>query len=131
MGAWYSLYNFSRRETFCTACVGGCKDREMAYHHPSAALIVWYMLRHRGDQIALLSDYDINDGCTCFGQRVTDELVGSFTDVFDDTIAHAVAAGVLIDDGWRRIFDDDPDPRLRNRCLRVNLGTGPLPPAGL
>ena len=131
MGAGYRIYNFTRRERLCTVCVGGMKAREMVWHHPSAALIVWYMLRHRGDQIAIVSDYDINDGRPIFGNEIKWEDVDSFADVFDETIAHAVAARVLIDDGWRRMFDDDPDPNMRNRCLRVDDRPGPLPSEGL
>lgn len=131
MGADYVLVNFTRSEVLPLAFLGGSKAREITKNHSAAALVVWYMLRCRGDEVALVSDYDAEEGRTFFGRKVSHAMIASFKDVQEETIAHAVAARVLIDDGWRRIFEDDPDPVMRLRALRIDNRDGPLPPENL
>lgn len=128
MGTYYELCNFTRRERIRTDRINGMKAREMVWSHASAAVLVWYCLRRRGDQIAFVSD-DTDMGREFFGHRVTEELVGSFTDVTEETIAHAVAAGVLIDNGTERVLADDPE--LLRRLIEVDRRPGGVPPEGL
>lgn len=131
VGAQYELLNFTRSERIPLAFLGGSKAREIIWSHPAAALVVWYMLRYRGDQIALVSDYDPEEGRTFFGRAVSHDLIASFKDVQEEPIAHAIAARVLIDDGWRQICESDPDPEMRLRSLRIDNRNGPLPPEHL
>lgn len=127
MGACYDLINFTRRERLPLVSLAGCKSREITSHHPAAALATWYMLRCRGDEIAFVSDDDVQARRTFFGRTVSHDLIESFTDVLDETIAHAVAARVLIDDGWRQFPENDPDQHLHTRTLRIDDDDGPLP----
>lgn len=129
MGAGYDIVNFTRRERLNTVRIGGMKAREMARDHASASLVVWYFLLRRGDQIALVSDYDIESHRAFFGIVPTYEQLNGFRDVTEEVIAHAVKALLLTDHGEEPMCEDDPDLTLR--LIRVNMNPGPLPPDGL
>lgn len=129
MGACYEVVNFTRRERLNTVGIGGMKSREIAWDHASASLVVWYFLLRRGDQIALVSDYDIESHRAFFGIILTHEELNGFRDVTKEVIAHAVKAKLFTDHGEESIGEDDPD--CTRLLIRVNMNPGPLPPDGL
>lgn len=118
MGAWYSLVNFTKREKVVLVHLGGCKAEEIACFHPVSAIAVWYMLRYRGDNIAFVSDVDIESGRNFFGEIATYELINAFPDRCEETIAHAVGAKVVADHGRKWQDDAEPDV-IYGRDIRV------------
>ncbi len=128
MGATYDLYNFTRRER-----VGGSlpvfSARDFIWNEGAGAVVLWYMFKNRGDQIAFVSDYDVVGHRVVFGERVTDELLNSFKDVTEEYIALAIAAKVVTDHGIK--YQDEHDPSLFTRDLRVDRSDGSLPSDGL
>jgi len=128
MGATYYLYNFTRRER-----VGGSlpafSAREFIWNEGAGAVVLWYMLKNRGDRIAFVSDYDVVERRVVFGERVTDKVLNSFKDVTEEYIKLAINAKVVTDHGIK--WQDELDPSLFTRDIRVDRSDGPLPSDGL
>lgn len=132
MGACFTLCNFTKRE--CVRCSHLCADkaREFIWNPAAGAVVLWYLLRNRGDHIAFVSDYDIdgNPPYRCFGQVVSHQLVNSFVDKTEETIAAGVAAGVFEDHGYRWRDETEPDV-IYQRDVRISDRLGSLPDDGL
>ena len=119
MGITYTLVNFTKREKVTLVHLGGSKAEVIACFRPVSAIAVWYMLRNRGDNVAFVSDVDIESGRYFFGEVATYELINAFPDRCEETIAHAVGAKVVADHGRKWQDDTEPDV-IYERDIRVD-----------
>ena len=119
MGAWFQLYNFTRRERV-GAHLAASKPREFIWNTGPGAVVLWYLFSHRGDKIAFVSDYDCDEKREFFNEVVTRKLLESFTDKTEETIAAAIAAELIEDHGFTWRDEQEPDQyfirdvRIRN-----------------
>lgn len=127
MPASFYLCNFTKQETVGNH-LPASKASEFLLNPGAGAVALWYLFRNRGDQIAFVSDWDIQESRTFFGHDA--KVISSFTDKTDETIAHAIAAGILEDHG--RLWTDDLAPdTVYVRDIRVNHRPGRTPPDNL
>jgi hypothetical protein len=59
MPAIYQLVNATKRETVKYSHLPVSKAREIASNPITAAITTWYMLKHQGDVIGFVSEYDL------------------------------------------------------------------------
>ncbi|WP_144394377.1 hypothetical protein [Pleionea sediminis] len=56
MGVEYILVNETKKEMVCFSHLNGSKMRELAGNAAQSAVVTWYLLNNRGDQIQFVSD---------------------------------------------------------------------------
>lgn len=117
MGECFRLVNMTRGERVEISGFGVDTAREIVRSHGVSAVLTWYMLSCRGDQIAFISDYDTEKARSFFGRVLGRSEIDSFTDVTEQVIDAAMNVGVVIDKGWREI---DGDPSIRIRQVEVS-----------
>lgn len=128
MGASYRLVNLTRRERVEVSCFGVDKAREIVGSHGVSAVVLWYMLSCRGDQIAFVSDHDSDSSREVFGRSLSATEIDAFTDATEFAIEMAARAGVVVDRGWRELADD---ASVRIRHIDIAHMRGQLPSEGL
>ena len=114
MGVTYSLVNHSRGEFVLYAHIPAGKKRELVGNAVSAAITTWYLLEHREDRVAFVSD-DVGDWPFPTGSQ--DDLA-KYQEVTDRVVRELVAAEILKDYGVLWSDPDEPD-RIFERDLRV------------
>jgi len=92
--------------------MGVATAHEIAGDPAAAAVTTWYLLHHRRDTIAFVSD-EVGDWP--FPDTVPEDLA-QCRDVTDETIQALIAAGILRDEGY--LWVDESDPTLYRRALR-------------
>ncbi len=114
MGVGYILVNWTKKEHIHFLHIGADTARELASHPASAAITTWYMLHHLDDRVAFVTDsYDdwpFPDG--------TKDDLDTYREITDEVVTELVENRILIDEGRRIIFEDEPDIYLRE--LRMN-----------
>lgn len=105
MGVGYILVNYSKKELISFNHIGANKARELAGNPVSAAMITWYMLQHKGDTVAFLSD---TYGEWCFPEGTRDEI-SDYRDVTDEVVKSLIEVEILIDLGKTWVDSDEPD----------------------
>lgn len=107
MGEWIQLVNYTRREYFegPRPCM---KPMEWLSNVSACAMITWYMLRHRADDIRFYGDYqDEKEFC---------RISRDFKDITEGVIAAMIEEGILADCG--KSWQDEDDPNLFVRDIR-------------
>jgi hypothetical protein len=126
MGVGYSLVNYTQREKMYYRNIPASTAWELTGNPVAASMTTYYLLKHRGDLIAFISD---SEGEWPFPGGSRKDLK-DYREVTDEVVQALIEAQVLVDEG-REIFDeDDPDVyvrRLRNIFLD-DKGPTPLPP---
>lgn len=104
MGVEYILVNLTKREQISFIHMAGSKMRELAGNPAQAAVVTWYMLNNRGDEIQFVSD---SDGEWPFrhGQRGDKD---HFQDVTLRYIDQLLEQGILKNQGFLYTDPDDP-----------------------
>ncbi len=59
MPATYQLVNATKKETMQYLCLPVSKAKEIATNPVTAAMTSWYLLKHQGDVIGFVSEYDL------------------------------------------------------------------------
>lgn len=108
MGANFQLANRTKREVLHFGEVGATKASEITGCAVTSAIVTWYLLTNRGDEIAFVSDEE--DGWP-FTTGSVDE-VATYTDVTNQVVAQLIAKGILSDEGYLPVLHGDPSLRV-------------------
>jgi len=104
MGVGYMLVNHTRAEVIKFVHLSTSKARELAGDPISAAITTWYLLEHRGDQIAFVSDtegdWPFPSGCPAD--------VADYQEMTDEVVQQLITAGILRDDGIACADETEP-----------------------
>lgn len=105
MGVGYILVNQTRREVIGFDRLPVSKARELAGNPVSAAITTWYLLQHRGEQIAFVSDTE-DDWPFPTGSAVD---FSGYNDVTDEVVRQLIEASILRDDGIAWVDQTEPE----------------------
>lgn len=105
MGVGFILVNHSRREAITFAHLPASQMRELAGNPVTAAATTWYLLRHREDRVAFVSDTH-DEWPFPAGSRAD---LQDFTDITDQVVEQLIEAGILRDNGIAWADEDEPD----------------------
>lgn len=112
MGVGYTLVNQTKKEKISFLHIPAKTARELAGNPTSAAMIVWYMLENRGDNIAFVSDtYDDWPFPGDYKQ------LSGYVEMTDKVVDSLIAAEILVDEGIAWADEDEPD-KIYIRALR-------------
>jgi hypothetical protein len=113
MGVGYKLVNQTKKEQISFIHIPANTARELAGNPVSAAIIAWYMLENRGDNIAFVSDtYD-----DCPFPTSEKKKLSEYADKTNEVVTSLIDAGILTDDGVSWADEDEPDT-VYERALR-------------
>lgn len=123
MGLGFVLVNHTRAEVVSYAHLPASKARELAGNPITAAVTTWYLLQHRPDRVAFVSD---TEGDWPFPSGSPADL-HLYTDVTEQVIGELVAAKVLRDDGIAWADETEPQTVYMRALTNVWMeGEGPL-----
>lgn len=115
MGVGFVLVNHTRREVITFAHLPASKALELAGNPVTAAVTTWYLLEHRTDHVAFVSDtcddWPFSAGCRA-------ELA-EFTDVTDAVVQQLFEAGILRDNGIAWSDEDEPEAVYERDLVNV------------
>ncbi|MEQ8769836.1 MAG: hypothetical protein RIB60_04930 [Phycisphaerales bacterium] len=109
MGEFVQLVNYTRRQRIGGGHLPFDKPSEWAEHPAARALVTWYLLEHRTDEVRFVGDYQ-----DC---HEAERVVREFDDATDDIVNQLVQAGVLMIAG--KSWQDGEDPDLYVLDLRL------------
>jgi hypothetical protein len=101
MPAIYQLVNATKRETLQYLHLPVSKAREIAANPVTAAMTSWYLLKHQGDVIGFVSEYDLKWPLPIGSWE---ELKG-YKEVTEDVITSMVESEIAKDMGVSYIDD--------------------------
>ena len=113
MGVGYILVNQTRRECVMFMHVNASKARELAGNPAAAAITTWYLLHHRGDAIAFVSD-TYEEWPFSSGSYAD---LNTYSEVTDRVVDELIRAEILADHGKSYVDEDEPE-RVFIRDLR-------------
>lgn len=87
------------------AHLNGNKGRELAGNSAQSSIVTWYLLKNQGDQIQFVSD--TNEDWP-FGTGTRDKAF-SYPDKTEGLVAELIAQGILEDNGFLYIDDEEPN----------------------
>lgn len=105
MGTEFTLVNVSKRECISFIHMAGSKARELTGNPAQAAVVTWYLLSNRGDDIQFVADDTVDWPFSCGSQADLQK----FDDVTDKYINLLIEQGILKNAGFRYRDDDEPD----------------------
>lgn len=115
MGLQYDLVNQTKREIIhFGGQIPAGKPLELVAYPPAGSMVIGYLLRHPGDEIAFVDDH--GETWPFVQGSWPDHL--SYRDVTNEVIEALIEQGTLRDEG--REFFDDGDPEVYARKLRVD-----------
>lgn len=104
MAIEYTLINQTKKEQISFAHLNGSKKRELAGNPTQSAIVTWYMLNNIGDDIQFVTDstmdWPFSSGSRC------DSL--DYIDKTEDILAQLIESGILRDNGYLYVDEDDP-----------------------
>jgi hypothetical protein len=101
MSAIYQLVNATKRETLKYLHLPVSKAREIAINPVTAAMTAWYMLKHQGDVIGFVSEYDLKWPLATGSW----EELKSYKEVTEEVITSIVEAEIAKDLGVSYVDD--------------------------
>ena len=104
MSIGFVLVNHTRREVVSFAHLPASTARELAGNSVTSAITTWYLLHHRDDKIAFVSD-TLDDWPFPSGSPAE---LGSYMDATSQVIEQLIHAGILRDDGIAWADEDEP-----------------------
>ncbi len=110
MGVWYELVNVTKHERVGFAHLGTVKAQELAGNPASAAVVTWYLLHNRGDEIGFVSD-DSNDWPFSSGSQ---REALSWPDMTEQVVNELLHEKILSDNGFRWQDQDDLELYVRD-----------------
>ncbi|MFZ6029857.1 MAG: hypothetical protein ACOYYS_19255 [Chloroflexota bacterium] len=112
MGVGYILVNHTKKEHINFTHIPASTARELAGNPVSAAIVTWYLLENRGDNIAFISD--TYDDWPFPGHR---EQLSQYTEITDEIVKSLIDAEILVDEGT--VWADYNEPgKVYIRALR-------------
>lgn len=113
MGTTYALVNMTRRERIDFRNIGADTATEIAGHPIASAIVSWYMLLHRDDDVRFVGDTEEAEEEQAGGET------HAFIEVTDRIVTELVERGILEDHGilWR----DEHEPEIHTRDLRLRI----------
>jgi len=105
MAVEFELVNQTKKEVISFCHLPGSKKRELTGGVASSAIVTWYMLSNQGDQIQFVSD---TYGEWPFNSGSRNDLT-QYTDVTEELIQSLIKEGILQDEGYDYIDDEDPE----------------------
>lgn len=112
MGEVVSLFNHTKREYIHGGGLGFHKPAEWQFNTIACAMVSWYLLRHRDDDVRFFGDYQDDARHT--------KLLDQYKDATDQVIRAMIDEGMLADHGIR--WQDEDDPSLYCRDIRPRSG---------
>ena len=115
MGVEYTLVNETKKETISFAHLPGSKKRELAGGIASSAIVTWYLLNNQGDNIQFVSD-TYEDWPFAKGSR---NDIDSYKDKTTDLLNDLILLGILKEDGFDYIDEEEPDTVYIKRYANI------------
>ncbi len=98
MGTTFEIVNYTKKELISFSHLPVSKKKEICGNPVSSAIVSWYLINNRGDNIHFLSEFEVNTESEHF----------EYIDVTDQMILELVENGILKDNGMDWVDEDDP-----------------------
>jgi len=102
MGVGYILINSTKKEAINFYHLPASKMKELAGNNVTSAIVTWYMLNNRGDNIRFIPDSFIDENFD-----ITDNI-DNYLDVTSTVIKELINEKIIRDDGFEFIDEDEP-----------------------
>lgn len=109
----YQLVNATKRETLQYQYLSVTKAREIAINPVTAAMTTWYLLKHPGDVVGFVSEYDLKWPLATGSW----EELKNYKEVTEDVINSMVSAEIAKDLGVSYLDDAKQSIRREIKLL--------------
>lgn len=112
MSTTFELVNNTKKEKLSFPHLPVSTQNEICGHPVSSAIVSWYLINNRSDEIRFVSEFETS--------QKSEHLC--YKEVTDEVISELIEVGIIKDEGFSWIDEDEPDTVYMRSLKNIWLG---------